>query len=220
MIGPQFDPIAFLIGGFAIRGSVVTSWIVMAGLVIAGSLMSSLSMRKGLGQEALIALVELITNELTAALGTSPGRLLPFLGTLFLFIAAANSSSLIPGLEAPTARPETTAALAIIVLSAVQLEALRQRGLRGYLKHFLHPNPLFLPLNLLSELTRVLSLMMRLFGNMMSHGFVIAILLSLVGFLVPVPFMALGLMIGLVQAYIFTILAAVYVAAAVQEEET
>ena len=219
MLGPQFDPIIFSAAGVAIRNSVVTSWIIMGGLVIGGSILSSLSMRKGLGQEALIALVELITDELTAALGTSPGRLLPFLGTLFLFIAAANSSSLIPGFEAPTARPETTAALALIVLGAVQTEAIRQRGTWGYLKHFLHPNPVFLPLNVLSELTRVLSLMMRLFGNMMSHGFVIAILLSLVGFLVPVPFMALGLMIGLVQAYIFTILAAVYVAAAVQEEE-
>jgi F-type H+-transporting ATPase subunit a len=219
MMGPQFDPIIFDIAGFAIRSSVVTSWIVMGGLVIGGGVLSSLSMRRGLGQEALIALVEGITDELTAALGTSPGRLLPFLGTLFLFIAAANSSSLFPGFEAPTARPETTAALALIVLGAVQSETIRQRGIWGYLKHFLHPNPVFLPLNILSELTRVLSLMMRLFGNKMSHGFVIAILLSLVGFLVPVPFMALGLMIGLVQAYIFTILAAVYVAAAVQEEE-
>jgi F-type H+-transporting ATPase subunit a len=216
---PLVDPTVFDIGPIAITQSVVTTWIIMAGLIGTGAVLVRIAMIGSLGQEALLALYEAVSAEVGAALGGSPQQILPFLGTLFVFIAAANSISLLPGFEAPTARPETTAALALIVIVAVQVYAVRARGVVSYLKHFLHPNPLFLPLNLVSEFTRVVSLMMRLFGNMMSHGFVIAILLSIVGFLVPIPFMALGLMIGLVQAYIFTILAAVYIGAASHDEE-
>ncbi len=216
---PLNDPVMLSVGPVSITISVVTTWVIMAGVTTVGTLVSQLSKRNTLAQEGLMALVDVINQEVSSALGVPAARLLPFLGSLFVFVAAANLSSLVPGAEAPTARPETTAALALIVMGAVQVIAVQRHGFRGYFNHFLQPYPLFLPLNILGEFTRVLSLMMRLFGNMMSHGVVIAILLSIVGFLVPIPFMALGVMIGLVQAYIFTMLASVYIAAAIQEEE-
>jgi len=219
MINPLADPVVLTLGPLLITSSVVTTWAIMATILTVGIILSGLSQRNTNAQEALLALVDLIDAETRAALGKTKQNFLPFLVGLFVLIATANISSLVPGAESPTARPETTAALALVVMSAVQVAAIRQHGFLGFAKHFLRPHPLFLPLNLIGEVTRVLSLMMRLFGNMMSHGVVIAILLSIVGFLVPIPFMALGLLIGLVQAYIFTMLAAVYIAAAIQDEE-
>lgn len=209
----------FHLGPVPLQGAVIITWIVMAGLVILGVFVGRSGAKGSAAREAAMATLEIVERELGQALGQSPAPYLPYLGTLFLLIATANLTSLVPGVEAPTARPETTAALALTVFGAVQVFAIRARGFKGYLKHFLDPHPLFLPFNILGEFTRILSLMVRLFGNMMSHGFVIAILLSVAGLLVPVPFMALGVLIGLVQAYIFTILAAVYIAAATHEGE-
>jgi len=136
------------------------------------------------------------------------------LATLFLFLVIANLSAAVPGLKAPTAHLETPAALALVVFLSTHYFGIRARGWRPYLRHYTQPSLLLTPLNALAELTRTFSLMIRLFGNMMSHELVISIIAVLAGLLVPVPFLALGLLIGLIQAYIFTVLASVYIGAA------
>ncbi|MGB7914503.1 MAG: F0F1 ATP synthase subunit A, partial [Rhodomicrobium sp.] len=125
-----------------------------------------------------------------------------------------NLSGLLPGVEAPTSKLETPAALALIVFFSVHFFGIRARGLRGYLASFAKPKLIMLPLNILSELTRTFSLMLRLFGNIMSGEFIIALIVALAGLFVPIPLMALEILIGIVQAYIFTVLAAVFIGAA------
>ena len=139
---------------------------------------------------------------------------MPLLGTLFIFLVTANLSGLLPGVEAPTSKLETPAALALIVFFSVHYFGIRAKGLRGYLASFAKPKLIMLPLNILSELTRTFSLMLRLFGNIMSGEFIIALIVALAGLFVPIPLMALEILIGIVQAYIFTVLAAVFIGAA------
>jgi F-type H+-transporting ATPase subunit a len=125
----------------------------------------------------------------------------------------------LPAVPAPTANLGATSALAVIVFLAVPFAGVRARGLGGYLKHYFEPNPLLFPLHLISELSRTLALALRLFGNMMSGHLIVAVIVALVGLFLPVPLMALDLLIGLLQAYIFTILASVYVGAAIRVGE-
>jgi F-type H+-transporting ATPase subunit a len=163
------------------------------------------------------AIVTLIERELAGIFDEDPRPFLPLLATLFLFLLVANLSAAVPGFLPPTEFIETAAALAVVVFAAVQIAGFRALGFGGYLRHFARPNALLLPFHILAEITRTLSLAVRLFGNMMSHGLVLAIIASIAGLLVPIPFLALGLLIGAVQAYIFTILAAVYIAAAISK---
>jgi len=165
-------------------------------------------------QAALELLVGAIEDQVRDTMRADPAPYLPLMGTLFLFILIANWSSLVPGTEPPTARLETDAALALIGFVAIPWFGIRARGLRGYLATFAEPNLLMVPLNLVETITRTFSLLVRLFGNVMSGVFVIGIVLSLVGLLVPVPLMALDLLTGAVQAYIFAVLAMVFVSAA------
>jgi len=153
------------------------------------------------------------------AAGRSWPALEVFSGTLFLFIAAAALVGQLPGVPAPTSSLPAAAALAVLVFAAVPVAGIRARGLRSYLAHYLKPNPILFPLHVISELSRTLALALRLFGNMMSGHLVVALIVALVGFFVPVPLMALDLLIGLLQAYIFTILAAVYIGAAARVGE-
>ena len=146
-----------------------------------------------------------------------PRPYVPLIGTLFLFIFTANWSSLVPGVEPPTAHLETDAALALIVFIAVVYFGIRSRGFRGYLATFAEPSVLMIPLNLVETITRTFSLVVRLFGNVMSGVFVVGIVLSLVGLLVPVPLMALDMLTGAVQAYIFSVLAMVFIAGVLGE---
>jgi F-type H+-transporting ATPase subunit a len=166
-------------------------------------------------QTALEILIETITTQVSEVMGKHSTRYVPLIGTLFLFLVCANLSAVFPGAQAPTAHIETPAALAAVVFLSVHYYGVRTRGWREYVRHYLRPNPILLPLNVLSELTRTFSLMVRLFGNMMSHEFVLAIVAFLAGLIVPIPFLLLGILIGLIQAYIFTVLAAVYIGAAV-----
>jgi F-type H+-transporting ATPase subunit a len=167
-------------------------------------------------QAAVEAVFVLLEDQIRGVLQSDPAEILPFIGTLFLFLAVANLSSLVPGVKAPTASIETPAALALIVFFAVHFFGVREKGLWRYLKSFAQPSVVMLPLNILSEVTRSFALMVRLFGNMMSHEFIIGILVTLVGLLVPIPFMLLGILIGLIQAYIFAILATVFIGAATE----
>lgn len=217
---PLASTILFHLGPVAVTRPVVTTWAIMAALTLASRLATR---RLDLHPDRRQAVVELIVTGITGQIeevmrkGARP--FLPLLGTLFIFLVAANLSGVLPGVEAPTGKLETPAALALIVFVAVHFFGVRAQGPIGYLASFAKPKLIMLPLNLVSEVTRTFSLMVRLFGNVMSGEFVIALVVALTGLFVPVPLMALEILIGLVQAYIFTILASVFIGAAVDRVE-
>jgi F-type H+-transporting ATPase subunit a len=223
-VNPQYSPIEnevlFRIGPVEVTRPVVTTWAIILALGLACWLGTRrMSTRPGRWQMALETVVSLLASQIREIVRRDAQPFLPLIGTLFIFIAAANLSALLPGVKPPTASVETPAALAVIVFFSVHVYGIRARGVRRYLKSYLEPNPLMLPLNILSEITRTFSLMVRLFGNVMSHELIIGIVISLAGLLVPLPFMALTILIGLIQAYIFSVLATVFVGAAVGAAE-
>jgi F-type H+-transporting ATPase subunit a len=206
------------LGPVPITATVVITWGLMAALALGSFIATrSLKLAPTRSQAVLELVVAAIEGQIRDTMGVEPKPYLPLIGTLFLFILAANWSSLIPGIEPPTARIETDAALALIVFFAVIYFGIRARGLVGYLKTFAEPTIIMVPLNLVETFTRTFSLMVRLFGNVMSGAFIIAIILSLAGLLVPIPFMGIELLIGAIQAYIFTVLAMVFIGSAVSE---
>jgi F-type H+-transporting ATPase subunit a len=217
---PLQTEVLFHLGPVPIATPVVTTWVIM-GLLVS---LSWLGMRReeiygGWLQSTVEVAVEAIADQVKAVIRADPWPYMPLLGTLFIYLVFANLSGVLPGVVAPTAHIETPAALALIVFFSVQFYGLKQHGLKGYAERYLEPNPLLLPLNLLSQITRSFSMMVRLFGNMMSHEFIIAIILFLAGLFVPVPFMLLGILVSIIQAFIFTVLASVYVGAAVGASE-
>ncbi|HMK87242.1 MAG TPA: F0F1 ATP synthase subunit A [Steroidobacteraceae bacterium] len=213
---PLTSALLFRVGPVGITRPVVTTWFIMIALTV-GSwwITRNLKMRPDARQAALEILVEGIAGQIRDVIRQDPRPFLPLLGTLFIFAVAANLSGVLPGVEAPTSRIETPAALALIVFLAVHYFGVRARGLKGYLASFAEPKLVMLPLNVLSEITRTFSLMVRLFGNVMSGEFVIALVVALAGLFLPIPLMALEILVGLVQAYIFTVLATVFIGAAV-----
>lgn len=219
-LNPLVPDILFHIGPVPVSRAVLTTWVIMA-LMAAIALGTLRASAHGEGSTAgiLEIVVEGIADQVEEIIGRDPWPYIPLLGSLFLFVALANLAAIVPGGSPPTGRIETPAALAVIVFASVHYFGIRERGAKAYFRHYCQPNCLLLPLNVLSELTRTFSLMIRLFGNMMSHEFVIAIVLVLAGLFVPIPFMLLGILIGLVQAYIFTILATVYIGAAISGRE-
>lgn len=207
----------FWIGPLPISHAVAVTWALMALLGI-GSWW--LTRRLALHPSRLQAVLELLVTTLDAQIrdtmqvaAAAPYRGL--IGSLFLFILAANWSELVPGIEPPTANLETDTALALLVLVASVGNGIARRGLRRYLHAFAEPSWLMIPLNLVEQVTRTFSLTVRLFGNVMSGVFVIGIALSLAGLLVPIPFMALDVLTGAIQAYIFSVLAMVFIGAAI-----
>ena len=211
----------FTIGPVPVTGPVVVTWGLMAVLAFGSWLVTrSLTVAPSRSQAVLEVIVGAIEDQIRETMRVAPGPYLPLLGTLFVFILAANWSSLIPGIEPPTAHIETDAALALIVFLAVIYFGTRARGLGGYLKTFAEPTIVMIPLNVVETFTRTFSLIVRLFGNIMSGVFIIGIILSLAGLLVPIPLMALGLLTGAVQAYIFTVLAMVFIGSVVNEGRT
>lgn len=210
--------VAFWIGPVAISTPVLATWGIM--LLLAGGswlLTRRLSIHPSRRQAALEVVVEAIEAQIRDTMRVDPAPHVPLIGTLFLYIFTANWSSLVPGVEPPTAHLETDAALALIVFLAVVYFGIRSRGLRGYISTFAEPSILMIPLNVVETVTRTFSLVVRLFGNVMSGVFVVGIVLSLVGLLVPVPLMALDLLTGAVQAYIFSVLAMVFIAGVLGE---
>jgi len=213
---PLASTILFHLGPVGITRPVVTTWAIMAVLtLISWFVTGRLRLHPDRRQIVLELLVTGIMAQIDEVTRKSPRPFLPLLGTLFIFLVAANLSGVLPGVEAPTGKLETPAALALIVFVAVHYFGVRARGLFGYLASFAKPKLIMLPLNIVSEITRTFSLMVRLFGNVMSGEFVIALVVALAGLFVPVPLMALEILVGLVQAYIFTILATVFIGAAV-----
>jgi F-type H+-transporting ATPase subunit a len=210
----------FHLGPVPITSTVVTTWIVMAAMVIPCWLGTRrLQLRPGKWQSTLELVVTSIEGQIRQVVRREPKPFVPLIGTLFLFLVVANLSAMIPGTSPPTAHLETDAALAGIVFLSVHVFGIRQHGLWGYLKGYGRPSVLLLPLNILSEVTRTFSLMIRLFGNIMSHEIVIGVVVALAGLLVPIPLMVLAVLIGIVQAYIFAILATVFIGAAVETHE-
>jgi len=218
---PLLSEVLFHVGPVGITRPVVTTWAIMLAL-LAGCRI--LTRRLGLKPTAAQAVLEVaitgLEQQIKDVIGKDSRPFLPLLGSLFIFLVAANLSGVLPGVEAPTSRIETPAALALVVFLSVHFFGVRARGLRRYLASFAKPKLVMLPLNILSEITRTFSMMVRLFGNVMSGEFVIALVVALAGLFVPVPLMVLEILVGIVQAYIFTMLATVFIGAAVGSVNT
>lgn len=205
--------------------TIVYSWIVMV-LIVGFSALASRNLHSGpqisRWQNLLETVVSAIRSQVRDMTQQDPDRYLPFLGTLFLFILVSNVLSVVPGFQSPTGSLSTTSALALVVFFAVPIYGISKKGLIGYLRHYIQPTPIMLPFNIISELSRTLALAVRLFGNIMSGSMIVGVLLSIAPLFVPVIMQALGLLIGVIQAYIFAALATIYIASAtrIQEEAT
>jgi F-type H+-transporting ATPase subunit a len=211
-------PALFHLGPLGITATVVTTWGLLLVLALGAWLVTRrLSLdRPGLAQTALEGAVQAVDEAIEAVLPGRGGLLLPFIGTLWLFVALANLIGLVPGLSAPTGDLSTTAALALLVFFSVHWFGIRAVGPRAYLRHYLAPSPLLLPFHLLGELSRTLALAVRLFGNIMSLEMAALLVLLVAGLLVPVPVLMLHIIEALVQAYIFGTLALIYIAGGMQ----
>jgi F-type H+-transporting ATPase subunit a len=210
------DAVVFWQWGFIqINATLVFTWLVMGLLslmAIWGTRKLTSETRISRWQNLLEVLVGGILQQIREVSHEEPERFLPFVGTLFLFIALANLLTLFPGYVPPTSSLSTTAALALMVFVAVPVYGILDQGLGGYLKHYVRPTPFMVVFNVLGELSRTLALAVRLFGNIMSGTKIVAILLVVAPLIFPVLLQVLGLLTGLIQAYIFAILAMVYIA--------
>jgi F-type H+-transporting ATPase subunit a len=207
-------------GFFTINLTIVTTWAIMLVLVI-GSILITRKLKTDNRISRWQCILEMLVTGINSQIEDiglkNPSTYIGFIGTLFLFIVTSNILIILPWYEPPTGSLSTTAALAISVFLAVPFFGIEKSGVLGYLKSYIKPTPIMLPFNLISELTRTLALAVRLFGNIMSGGMIVAILLSITPLIFPIVMKALGLLTGMVQAYIFSILATVYIAAAVQD---
>ena len=209
-------------GFFKLNGTIVFTWGVMFVLVVGSKLVTrnlSTDSKRSRWQNLLEMIVTSIDTQIEEVGLPHPEKYLGFLGTLLLFLATANLFTVIPGYQPPTGSLSTTAALALCVFVAVPFFGIKEQGLRGYLKSYAEPTFIMLPFNIISEVSRTLALAVRLFGNMMSGVMIIAILLTITPFIFPIVMTLLGLLTGMVQAYIFSILATVYIAAATRTHE-
>ncbi|MGB8423444.1 F0F1 ATP synthase subunit A [Paraburkholderia sp.] len=206
------------LGPLSITEPVLATWAIIVLMAALSALLThNLSLTPGKVQTVLELLVETIDQQIRDTMQTSPATYRALIGTLFLFVLIANWSALVPGVTPPTAHLETDAALALIVLGATIFYGIRTRGTAGYFAAFAEPSWVMIPLNVVEQITRTFSLVVRLFGNVMSGVFVIGIILSLAGLLVPIPLMALDLLTGAVQAYIFAVLSMVFIGAAISD---
>ncbi|WP_050527834.1 F0F1 ATP synthase subunit A [Pseudorhodobacter aquimaris] len=208
--------------GFGINATIVFTWVVMAMLTLASMLITR-KLRPDVPPDrwrtTLEAIVLTIQGQIDEISARPDRRLLYFAGTLFLFIVTSNLLMVVPGWHSPTASLSTTAALALAVLVAVPLFGIGQRGLKVYLHNYLEPNIIMLPFNIIGEASRGISLAIRLYGNVMSGAVIAAILLGVAPFFFPVVMDMLGLLTGVIQAYIFAILATVYISSATAPAE-
>ena len=211
------DMIFWQHGLVKLNGTIAFTWALMFVLAVGSWLVTrrlSTDLRRARWQNLLEIVVTGIEQQIKDVGLRDPQKYMGFLGTLFLFVALASLCTVIPGYEPPTGSLSTTAALALCVFIAVPLFGIEEQGLRGYIKSYIEPTLIMLPFNVISEFSRTLALAVRLFGNMMSGTMIIAILLTITPFIFPIAMSALGLLTGMVQAYIFSILAGVYIAAA------
>jgi F-type H+-transporting ATPase subunit a len=214
------DPVVFQVGGLPITRLTITALAVSAGLVVLAAALGRAARKRGTLTATVAELAVAWPEQLVTDI---VGRPVPWLvvmaGSLFYFLSACAVAGQLPGVRTPTSNLAITSALAVIVFLAVPAAGIHSRGLRGYLRHYLQPSPLMLPLEFLSEISRTFALSVRLFGNMLSGYLIVALLVALVGVFVPTPLMALDLLIGLLQAYIFSVLSVVYIGAALRAQE-
>lgn len=210
-------------GAFSLNATLVFTWAVMALLTVTSWLVTRRltdGPEMSRGQNALEVLVTGLRDQIREVSRQESGPYLPFVGTLFIFIAACNLLAVVPGYLPPTGSLSTTTALAITVFVAVPGYGIAHEGLRRYLGHYVRPTVFMLPFNVIGELSRTIALAVRLYGNIMSGTVIVAILLGLVPFFFPVVMQVLGLITGLIQAYIFAVLAVVYIASATAARTT
>ena len=204
-------------GVIKINATILFTWLIML-LLVVGSWLITRSLKVGKkmakGQNLLEWVVSTVSNQIREVSQQDPAPYLAFIGSLFLFIVVSNLLTIVPGYQPPTGSLSTTTALALCVLLAVPIFGIRKQGIIGYLKQYLQPTPIMLPFNIIGEISRTLALAVRLFGNVMSGGLIAAILLAIVPLFFPIIMQVLGLLTGLIQAYIFAILAMVYIASA------
>jgi F-type H+-transporting ATPase subunit a len=209
-------------GLFKLNGTIAFTWGIMLVLAVGSKLITrklSTELTRTRWQNLLEIVVTAIAKQIEEVGLRRPNTYLPFLGTLFLFVAVSALGTVIPGYEPPTSSLSTTVALALSVFVAVPFFGIMDQGIGGYLKSYIEPTLIMLPFNIISEVSRTLALAVRLFGNMMSGAMIVGILLTITPFLFPLVMTLLGLLTGMVQAYIFFILAAVYIAAATQTRQ-
>ena len=216
------DQTVFFQWGFvSLNETIVFTWVVIAVVMLAVWLVTR-RVRMGPPISRFQGIVETILGYIREQVGEiteqNPDRFLPFIATLFLFISVSNFLNIVPGYRAPTSSISTTIGLALVVFFAVPIFGITEQGLSGYLKRYIEPTPLMLPFNIVAQLSRTIALAVRLFGNIMSETLIVAILLSIVPFFAPVVLEGLGLLIGQIQAYIFAVLATVYIGAATRQE--
>ena len=210
----------FQVGPLTITSTVVVTWGIMLTLWLAClAATRRLSDEPSSIQVVLEGAVSAIEDAIRLVLPEQAGKVLPFIASLWIFVVAANLASLIPGLRSPTGDLSTTVALAILVFLAVHWYGIRENGLINYLRHYMSPNPILLPFHLISEISRTVALAVRLFGNIFSLQMAALLMLLVAGFLVPVPVLMLHIVEALVQAYIFGMLALIYIAGAIQSQQ-
>lgn len=214
------DTLVFTLGSWAVNATIVNTWLVMAVLVF-GSWLVTRNLRPEVPPNRWRTLLEVIVKTIQGQIEEislkSARHVLYFAGSLFLFIAVSNLLTVVPGFMPPTSSLSTTLALALSVLLAVPLFGISSNGLAHYLKTFIQPSVVMLPFNIIGEFSKGISLAVRLYGNVMSGGVIVAILLSIAPFFFPVLMDMLGLLTGLIQAYIFAILATVYISSATED---
>lgn len=215
------DPILFRAGPLPITETMVTSTAVTVFLIAVALIMVHFVYRHPHHWLSILACwsVEAFDRLVEEIIGRRHAIVANLAGSLFLFIACCNLAGQLPGVHPATGSLATTSALALVVFFSVPIAGISTNGIKSYIQHYFRPNPLLMPLHVISELSRTLALAVRLFGNIMSGHLVVGLLVALAGFLVPMPIMALDLLIGLLQAYIFAILSTVYIGAAIRAGE-
>ena len=208
------------LGPFTITGTVVTTWAIMGILwLLAWLVTRRLRIEPGPLQTAAEGIVATIENVIAAVAPRYTRQIMPFIGSLWVFLVIANLSGLIPGVHSPTRDLSATTALALLVFLSTHWFGIRCQGLHNYLRHYFTPTPILLPFHLVSEITRTIALAVRLFGNIMSLEMAALLILLVAGFLAPVPILMLHVVEALVQAYIFGMLALIYVAGGIQSQQ-
>jgi F-type H+-transporting ATPase subunit a len=214
----MIEPVLTL-GPIAITDTVVTTWLIMCFIGLFAALVSRrLRADPSPLQAAVEGVVATIEGAIAEVAPEHARRIMPFIGTIWIFLVVANLVGLVPGLHSPTRDLSATAALAILVFLSTHWYGIRIQGPRAYLRHYLTPSPILIPFHIIGEITRTLALAVRLFGNMMSLEMAALLILMVAGFLAPVPILMLHIIEALVQAYIFGMLALIYIAGAIQSQ--
>jgi len=209
-----------VLGPVGLTDTVITTWIIMVVLLCCVWLINRLSaIRAGQAQTSAELLLVAIEDTIEAVAPGHVRQLLPFIGTVWIFLVVSNLAGLIPGVHSPTRDLSATSALAVLVFLAAHWYGIRSSGLKNYLRHYLAPSPILLPFHIISELTRTIALAVRLFGNIMSLEMAAMLILLVAGFLAPIPILMLHVIEALVQAYIFGMLALVYIAGGLQAQQ-